>query len=189
MREFMAAYATLARLRLAVGAPVFRVRVSEAGSPRSYLFDGEFAPDNSRLPAEGAALIAHEVRGVLRTGEIGSVTATVNCVGEVSGGEQQAVHSNLFRLSVDVYADYVAAELVTFSDAWMPYDLRGRPQPETYAANQPRLAAALRDLSMALDSEIDPGDPTYFGRPTATGIDNFFDPGGAPSDVWTRFEE
>ncbi|MEU0838035.1 hypothetical protein ABZ370_00985 [Streptomyces sp. NPDC005962] len=72
---------------------------------------------------------------------------------------------------------------MTSSDAWMPYDLKGRPQPTVYAANAPRLSAALHDLSEALNMETDPDDPTYFGKPTETGIENYFVDDGTASDV------
>lgn len=37
--------------------------------------------------------------------------------------------------------------LSTWSDAWLPADLAGVPQPEVHARNAPRLAAALRELT------------------------------------------
>ncbi|MCH0539332.1 hypothetical protein I3F58_07105 [Streptomyces sp. MUM 203J] len=68
------------------------------------------------------------------------------------------------------------------------YDLKGNPQPDIYAANTPRLAATLGDLSEALGTEIDPDDPSYFGKPTDTGIENYFDSDRRASDVWATFE-
>ncbi|MEI5523858.1 hypothetical protein WB401_32405 [Streptomyces brasiliscabiei] len=127
--------------------------------------------------------------------------ADIVCTGVLFDGEEReesagtrtekwtdAVRVGLFLLGTAAYQDYVTTDLRTFSDAWMPYDLEGRPQADVHAANHPRLAAALRDLSEALDAEIDPDDPTYFGRPTRTGVENFFEPDGSPSDVWSRFE-
>lgn len=66
------------------------------------------------------------------------------------------------------------------------------PRPADYlfctGCVQPRLAAALKEFSEILDSETDPEDPTYFGTPTETGVDNYFEPDGSPSDVWSRYE-
>ncbi|MFH9468608.1 hypothetical protein ACH4LT_15140 [Streptomyces clavifer] len=93
-----------------------------------------------------------------------------------------------FLLGTSAVLDYVSTDLATFSDAWMPSDLKGRAQPAVHSANAPRLSAALRDLSETLRSETDPDDPTHFGKPTDFGVDNYFDHGGRASDVWSRFE-
>ncbi|WP_433562087.1 hypothetical protein ACQP1O_31870 [Nocardia sp. CA-151230] len=190
MGDQLLAYTALAAHRLALGEPAVHVEIAEAGHPRNLLFDGWLPLDFENSPAETAASrLSYEIRMRRSPGEIGSVHATVDCVGEVSGDGGEILQQESFRLGTSAYEDYVTTYLVTFSDAWMAYDLRGCPQPHAHAANQPRLAAVLRDLSELLDSETDPEDPTYFGTPTESGIDNFFEPDGSPSDVWSRFEE
>ncbi|WP_260463410.1 hypothetical protein [Streptomyces sp. TRM72054] len=94
------------------------------------------------------------------------------------------LQSALFVLAASPFADFVTGELVTRSDVWLPFNLKGQPQPDVYDANGPRLAALLRDLSKVLELETDPDDPTYFAKPTETGAENFFDADGAASDVW-----
>jgi hypothetical protein len=108
--------------------------------------------------------------------------------GEVMIGGGTKEEADLFRLGASTLLDYISVELVTRTDVWLPCDLKGRPQPEVYVANGPRLSAALRDLSEALDSETDPDDPTYFATPNETGAENFFDENGNALDVWVSFE-
>jgi hypothetical protein len=188
LRDLLAAYAVLVAHHLVVDSPLVRVNVPKAGKPRDTLFDGEFIVDSVHRPEEVSSRLAQEVQANRRAGEIGSVDATVDCTGIIGGAEQEIIQTELFLLGTHAYRDYVTTDLITFSDVWMLYDLKGRLQPSIYAVNQPRLATALQDLSVVLDSETDPEDPTYFGRPTETGIDNLFEPDGSPSDVWSRYE-
>lgn len=189
LRDVLGAYAALSARRLALGAPKVRLKVPESGSPKNHLFEGELVPSEGHDPEEAATRLADEVRAALRPGEIGSVEADITCTGVLIDGEGREIRQErLFLLGAAAYRDYVTTDLVTFSDAWMPYDLVGRAQADVHAANAPRLEAALRDLAEALGEETDPDDPTYFGRPTETGVDNFFEPDGSPSDVWSRFE-
>ncbi|MFE0546527.1 hypothetical protein [Streptomyces sp. NPDC058891] len=118
------------------------------------------------------------------------MNASMECSGlvVVDAGGQEVLQKGLFQLGATSFADFVTVDLVTCTDVWLQYDLRGRPQPEIYAGNAPRLAVALRELSEALESETDPDDPTYFAKPTMTGAENFFDSDGKASDVWGSFE-
>ncbi|WP_432035670.1 hypothetical protein [Streptomyces cucumeris] len=161
--------------------------VHEAGDSNSHLFKEEFVVDEPSPPAEVAQQLATRVEAALRPGEVGGVDARVNSPGVVLTGEADPHEERVCRLGVSAFLDYLTVDLVTSSDAWMPYDLKGRPQPAVYAANAPRLSATLRDLSEALDMETDPDDPTYFGKPTETGVENYFDDDTA-SDVWSSFE-
>ncbi|UUU33480.1 hypothetical protein JIX56_28530 [Streptomyces sp. CA-210063] len=189
LRDVLGAYAVLASHRLALGAPKVRLKVPESGNPKNRLFEGELLPGEGHDPDEAATRLADEARAALRPGEIGSVEAEITCTGVLLDGEgRESRQERLFLLGTAAYRDYVTTDLVTFSDAWMPYDLEGRPQADVHGANAPRLEAALRDLAEALGEETDPDDPTFFGRPTETGVDNFFEPDGSPSDVWSRFE-
>jgi hypothetical protein len=192
LQVLLAAYAVLVNHRLAVGAPVVRVSVHEAGSSNDRLFESDLQLEEVPSTADAAHGVSREltarIEAELRPGEIGAVYADITCPGVVLAPAGETHEQRLFTLGASTFLDYITADLRTFSDAWMPYDLEGRPQADVHAANYPRLAAALRDLSEALGSETDPDDPTYFGRPTETGVDNFFEPDGSPSDVWSRFE-
>jgi hypothetical protein len=119
---------------------------------------------------------------------IGAVYAYAKSADAITKGDDSLLGVGLLQLGASAFVDYVSTDLVTFSDVWMPYDLKGRAQPAVHAANAPHMAAALRDLSEALDSETDPDDPTWFGKPTETGIDSYFDNDGTAADVWSRFE-
>ncbi|MEU0105735.1 hypothetical protein ABZ313_10235 [Streptomyces sp. NPDC006251] len=188
MSELFTAYAVLSRHRLVIGAPRVSVSVHEAGRKNSYLFRKDFEPEDTWSPADVAKSMAEEVEAGRRPGEIGSVYADADGLGEVvirGGGREKA---DLLRLGASTLLDHISVELVTHTDHWLPYDLRGRPQPEVYAANGPRLAAALRDIAEVFGTETDPDDPTYFARPSETGAENFFDQDGNALDVWESFE-
>jgi hypothetical protein len=188
LRDLLAAYSVLTAHRLTSGEPKVRLSVAEPGKPNGYLFKGELTAAGTQSPAEAAEQLAREVRTTLRPGEIGAVDASADCAGMLIGEAEQVRRADLLRLGASAFADFVSTELVTFSDAWMPYDLKGRAQLAVHAANAPRLSAALRDLSEVLGSETDPEDSTYFGKPTETGVDNYFDDDGTASDVWSGFE-
>lgn len=182
----MTAYTVLFRHHLVSDAPSVTVSVHEAGKPNTFLFQGDVALDATW--SDPAQQLAGLVKAALRPGEIGSVYADANNAGFIIDGNHELRAERLCQVGASTLLGYVSVDLVTFSDAWMPYDLKGRGQPDVYAANAPRLSAALRDLSEALDSETDPDDPTYFGTPTETGVENYLDEGGAASDVWAGFE-
>jgi hypothetical protein len=188
LRDFLIAYKVLAAHRLVVGAPAVHVSVSEAGRPKSRLFDGELTVSDAQDSADELDRWAAEIRSTLRPGEVGSADVLVKCAGVLDTNDGEVVQDGLLLLGASAFVDFVSVDLVTFSDAWMPYDLKGRPQPGIHQANAPRLAAALSDLATALDSETDPDDPTYFGRPTESGVENFLEADGSASDVWDRFE-
>ncbi|MFI5676381.1 hypothetical protein [Streptomyces cellulosae] len=189
LRDLLAAYGALAAHGFAVGEHTVRVSVTETGNSRTHLFKGEFtvSPDAASR-SETVTRLADRVRAGMRTGEVGSVDADMACTGFVEEPPREAQQEELFLLSASSFADFVTVALSTRTDAWMPYDLRGRAQPAVYKANAPRLAAALGELSERLGSETDPDDPTYFGRPTETGVENFCESDGTASDVWGSFE-
>ncbi|MFH8407909.1 hypothetical protein ACH4FX_24395 [Streptomyces sp. NPDC018019] len=186
LRELLVAYTVLLKYRLAVDAPEVSVSVHEAGQPNTFLYRGDLRFD-ATWP-DPAQQLADAVKAGLRSGKIGSVYADANSAGVIVDGGEEFREDGLFQVGASVLLDHIGVDLETPSDAWMPYDLKGRAQPSVHAANAPRLSAALRDLSETLDSETDPDDPTYFGKPTETGVDNYFDEGGAASDVWSGFE-
>ncbi|MEU0196827.1 MULTISPECIES: hypothetical protein [unclassified Streptomyces] len=190
----MAAYRVLATHELAMDAPVVHVSVSEARKSNSLLFKGELTLAAHTLgewnAAEAAIPLVDQVKAELRADEIGSVDAGAKCSGDIvtGAGGEVVRQENLFRLGASSFADFVTVELVTHTDVWLPYDLKGRHQQEIYTANGPRLAAVLSDLSEVLASETDPDDPTYFAKPTERGAENYFNTDGSASDVWSSFE-
>jgi hypothetical protein len=67
-------------------------------------------------------------------------------------------------------------------------DTRDREQPEVYAENAPRLAAALDGISSLLGSAPTPGDPNRHATPTETGFEDPRIEGPAYDDSWGAFE-
>ncbi|MFD6973266.1 hypothetical protein [Streptomyces sp. NPDC059979] len=182
LRDLMAARAVLASHRLAIDGPTFRLTISEAGKRDSMLFQGELTPAGS------AEELANEVRVVMHPGRIGSVNARSALVGVLLSATEEIHAKGLLDLSASADVNFSTVELVTYSDAWMPFDLKGRAQPAVYEANAPRLATVLAELTEVLGSEMDPEDPTYFGTPTETGVVPHVDRNGTPSDSWSRHE-
>jgi hypothetical protein len=186
LRELLTAYSVLAARRLAVGPVRVPVSVQEAGKPNSYLFRREFKLD--KASPDLAQWLADQVKAALQPGKTGAVGADATSAGMIISAGKGLREERLFHLGASAGADFVSVDLMTFSDVWMPYDLKGRAQPAVHSANAPRLSAALRDLAEALGSEIDADGPTYFGKPHETGIENRFEDDGTASDVWSRFE-
>ncbi|MCC3653172.1 MULTISPECIES: hypothetical protein [Streptomyces] len=88
----------------------------------------------------------------------------------------------LLELSVSPQPIGLAATLAVHHDVWKWYDFFGRPHPEVYNRNAPRLAQALRELNSVLGVEPEPGEPTIFGAATELGIDtpDPYDDGSGP---------
>ncbi|MEV6073446.1 hypothetical protein AB0L82_43450 [Nocardia sp. NPDC052001] len=107
---------------------------------------------------------------------------------QINEYSQAPIRDNPLQLTTDAYRDYITTSVVAFSDSWMQYDLMGRAQPDLYSVNRPRLAAVLNAISEVLNSETDPGDPTHFGIPTDSGIENYFNSDGNPSNVWEQYK-
>ncbi|WP_328867005.1 hypothetical protein [Streptomyces sp. NBC_00304] len=164
------------------------ISVHEAGKPNSFLFQGLLELGSTSPSPDMAQRLANQVNTALRPGKIGAVYADTKSSGLVINGSSGTYEEKLFLIGSSAVLDYVGTDLVTFSDAWMPYDLKGRPQPALHAANAPRLSAALLDLSEVFHSEADPDEPTYFGKPTETGVENYYNDEGTAADVWGSFE-
>ncbi|TRV81414.1 hypothetical protein FKN01_02820 [Streptomyces sp. 130] len=184
--DLLTAWYALAKNRLVSGVPHISARVSEAGRSNTYLFKETFELD--KLGPDTEQDLTAQVKASLRPGEIGSVYAHIECPGIIIDASHEVREEKVFLIGSSAFLDYVSTDLVTYSDAWMPYDLAGRAQPTIHAANAPRLSAALIDLSQGLHAETDPDDPTYFGQPTETGVDNFLREDGSSCDVWSSFE-
>ncbi|MCM2413997.1 hypothetical protein [Streptomyces sp. RKAG290] len=188
LHELLTAWAILERYQLAVGVPDVSVSVHEAGKPNSYLFKGNLVLETESSSPGVAQQLAGQVEAALLPGEIGAVHADAKNSTVVINGAYGIRENGVFQVGTSVILDYLGTDLVTFSDAWMPYDLKGRAQPSVHAANAPRLSAALLDLSEALRSETDPDEATHFGKPTETGVDSYLQEDGTASDVWSSFE-
>ncbi|MEV5602867.1 hypothetical protein AB0L33_15630 [Streptomyces sp. NPDC052299] len=184
--DLTTAWAVLIEHQLVSENPHISLFVSESGRSNSYLFKESFELDTLR--SDTGQNLTKQVKESLRPGEVGSAYASLKCTGVIIDGVHEIREENLFLIGSSAFLDYVSTELATFSDAWMPYDLKGRAQPNVHAANAGRLSAALQSLSEGLSSETDPDDPTYFGRPTETGVENFLREDGKPTDVWSSFE-
>ncbi|MEV6683239.1 hypothetical protein AB0N09_41270 [Streptomyces erythrochromogenes] len=180
--DLVAARSVLASHRLALGEATFRLAVSEAGKSADVLFRGVLTLGGSVEALAGA------VRSSMRPGRIGSVDAGSTVSGSLFDGAEELPTAGVLDLNVSVYADFAAVELITYSDAWMPYDLKGRAQSAVHEANAPRLRSVLADLTDVLGHDMDPEDPTHFGTPTETGVVPHADQDGTPSDSWSRYE-
>jgi hypothetical protein len=101
--------------------------------------------------------------------------------GEIVGAGSSATSASGYIFGLHVLYDGVAATVSvdTYSDVWLPYSLKGEPQPELAAANAPRLAAALERLAEKLGTQVDPGEPTKYAEPVADGLSNHRDEDGA----------
>ncbi len=188
LRDLMAAWSVLAKHQLVVGTPSISVAVHEVGRSNRYLFQGRLESDATTPTSRVVDQLVQQVEAALSPGEIGAVHADADGVGVVITDDHATREERLFLVGASAVLDYVSTELVTFSDAWMPYDLKGRAQAVVHAANAQRLSAALHGLSEALHSEIDPHEPTCFAKPTESGVDNYREDDGTASDVWSSFE-
>ncbi|MFD8980797.1 hypothetical protein [Streptomyces sp. NPDC059564] len=149
---------------------------------------GALTADAVEGSSAAEALVAWIKEGIA-AGAVGGVNLYASCDGIVvtGAGGGEAVEG-LFALTAEVSEGYFNVGLAAFSDAWMPFDLRGRAQESVFAANRPRLASALAEIAEELDVEIDPEDATRFGFSTESGIENHYEDDGSPSDVWGSFE-
>ncbi|MGW1643231.1 hypothetical protein [Streptomyces lavendulae] len=187
LTDLVAAHTVLVDHRLAVGETTVHLAVPEWGSPQNYLFKGDLTLPAERKEEQTAELLARQIRQAVRPGRIGSIDAQAICSG-MRDGETTGLETGMFLLGASAFDGFVTIELITYSDIWMSHNLKGHPQPTLRDANAPRLSAALLELAEVLDSETDPEEPTYFGKATETGVENFFGSDGRASDVWASYE-
>ncbi|MDX3645060.1 hypothetical protein [Streptomyces sp. MB09-02B] len=88
----------------------------------------------------------------------------------IDAAGQSHQEPQLVDLSVSPAPTGLSADLSVHHDIWAWYDFSGKPHPEVYHHNAPRLAAALQELSRVLGVSPEPGDPTYFGSSTPEGL-------------------
>ncbi|WPW30467.1 hypothetical protein P6B95_25915 [Streptomyces atratus] len=95
----------------------------------------------------------------------------------------------LFAIHLEAWgSNLLVVTLETYSDAWLTMDTRDREQPEVYASNAPRLAAALQAISALLGSAPTPGDENRHAAPSETGFKDLRGEGAAYDDSWGTFE-
>ncbi|MFD5917727.1 hypothetical protein ACFVYP_11550 [Kitasatospora sp. NPDC058201] len=190
VRRFVLALRALDRHRL--GTPCLgRVAVSvPQPGRRNFLVRSDFRVGALAVVDSGAPeSLTAQIKAALAPGEIGTVELFASCDGIVETGRGARAAEGLFTLGAEASEGFFNVGLTTHSDAWLPFDLRGRGQDAVFAANGPRLASALAEISAALGLEVDPDDATWFAVPTGRGAENRFeDADGSPSDVWGRFE-
>lgn len=76
----------------------------------------------------------------------------------------------LVNLSLSPNPLGISADVDVHHDIWGWFDFSGRPHPEVYHRNAPRLEAALRDITALFGVEPEIGEPTYFGHALGFGI-------------------
>jgi hypothetical protein len=84
-------------------------------------------------------------------------------------GEKKREH-RLVGSDIFVHDFGFAVTLWVMHDIWSWYDFSGRPHPEVYHNNAPRLTAALKEIEAALGVETEEGEETYFAVPEKYGI-------------------
>lgn len=123
-----------------------------------------------------------------RPGELSEGAGIGELVITGTGGwldETGAAHAEagLLRLTVETAMDDPSVGVEVFHDIWMSHDFQGRPHPELYALNAPRLAETLADISAALGADAEPGEATSFGHAVDLGVENPADDDDVPLDV------
>ncbi|MBD0688894.1 hypothetical protein [Streptomyces sp. CBMA123] len=193
LRDLRTGWTVLAGQRLAAGEPDVRLTLHDTGRPSAQLYRGALTRNLPPGPY-GSAEAWCTVPGLLDGGPgplghlpLGDLPLGHLPVGDLPAGVA-APTEGLFLLSAGAHTRFTGVELVTYSDAWLPFDLRGRAQPAVHAANAPRLAAVLAGLTEAFGREPDPAEPTPFATPTRTGVLPRAERDGSPSDTWSRFE-
>lgn len=117
------------------------------------------------------------------------VVIRIDCPGTwlEPGGTYRA--EKLFAVQVEVWGGtLLVATLETYSDAWLTMDTRGREQPEVYALNASRLAAALDGISALLGGPPEAGEENRYAAPSTTGFRDVRAEGPAYDDAWGTFE-
>ncbi len=187
VKAALGSFAALSQAGLTSREAVLRLKVREFGNRDSLLYQADIAVSDQLSEAD-VNQIAAEVKRALAPGRTGTIDADVLCSGQWRGEDGQHREGQIFTLATSVTAGYLVVRLQTFSDAWMRYDLKGHEQAAAYRRNQPALASALSAIAAEIGEETDPDDPTWFGVPTETGVDNYFDEDGSARDVWNSFE-
>ncbi|MFC9752604.1 hypothetical protein [Streptomyces sp. NPDC056921] len=123
-------------------------------------------------PLEDPSVVGR-VRGSRPSAHPAADIADIDVIGpgtwiDVAG--QPREEPQLIGLSLSTAPTGLSAELSVHHDIWGWFDFTGRPHPEVYRHNAPRLTAALEELATLLDAPPEPGEPTYFGAATSEGL-------------------
>ncbi|WP_306368761.1 hypothetical protein [Nocardiopsis sp. CC223A] len=86
-----------------------------------------------------------------------------------AAGEERRAHG-LVEATVYLAPWFLEVTVGVRHDVWLRADFSGRPHPQVYRRNAPRLAAALEGIEKALGLETSPGEPTPHGVPDRYGI-------------------
>ncbi|GAA2368039.1 hypothetical protein MTQ13_24295 [Streptomyces sp. XM4011] len=187
VRTALGTYGVLTRHRLALPDSASTVRISEYGRSRNLLLVQDFQPSSLTTDASVHPFL-RALENNASPGRISSIDVSTHCPGIWYDGRSEHREEKLFSFTTSVTLGFLTLEMRTFSDAWMPFDLRGREQSAVHTENQPRLATALGEISALIGDEVDPDDSTQYGIPTATGVENHTEDDGTASDVWQAFE-
>jgi hypothetical protein len=177
----------LSRHGLIVGGPRVDMSVREKGNPKRRLHRVQKELAGAERPQDVVGLL-EEMERDREAGEVAVVDAHIVCAGRWIAGAGECLAERAFAIDTVATATDTTVTLSTYCDAWMSHDLRGREQRDVCAANQPRLAAALNGISEYVGDEVEPGESTWFGRPTESGVDNILNGDGTVRDVWRSFE-
>ncbi|MFK0141207.1 hypothetical protein [Streptomyces murinus] len=184
----VAVWNELARRELAVPDGKARVLVRSGDKLRDIRFDAQGLRLGAAPLAPGSDLAQAVARTEACRGDF-VLTIRVDCPGRWLEPEGTYRAEKLFTLQLEVWdGKLLVVTLETYSDAWLTVDTRDREQPEVYAANAPRLAAALDGISALLGGVPTPGDENRYAAPDETGFKDLRGEGPAYIDSWGTFE-
>jgi hypothetical protein len=178
----------LARHGIAAGDAEVTIAVRESDNPDRFLIRKGFQSSVLSAVEAGPELLAQS-ESVMLPGAPGSsdVDIAFACVW-LDGEGREHRDEKMLVVGASVSTGFLTVMLETYGDVWMPFDLCGREQSEVFAANAPRLAAVLTEMSEAFGDEVEPDDSTSFAFSTPTGVENWFDDDVTATDVWHKFE-
>ncbi|MFJ7491067.1 hypothetical protein ACIQZB_07370 [Streptomyces sp. NPDC097727] len=121
----------------------------------------------------GDPSLPERVRGSRPSAHPSAATAGIDVIGTgtwIDAGGRPRTDLKLVDLSLSTAPTGPSAELSVHHDIWGWHDFTGRPHPEVYPNNAPRLAAALKELGALLGMSPEPGERTHFGASTPEGL-------------------
>lgn len=148
----VAVWNELAERDLAVPGGKATVRVCNRNDPRDVRVDASGLRTGTAPLAPGSALAQAVAQAEALDGDF-IVVVRLECPGLWLEPGFTYRAEKLFAIHLEVWGgNLLVVTLETYSDAWLTMDTRDREQPEVYAANAPRLAAALQGISTLLDT-------------------------------------
>ncbi|MFF4079278.1 hypothetical protein ACFYZN_07715 [Streptomyces sp. NPDC001777] len=184
----MAVWNELAERKLVVPGGKAIVRVCNRNDPRDVRVDASGLVMGTDPLAPGSALAQAVAQAEALDGDF-IVFVRLECPGLWLEPGFTYRAEKLFAIHLEIWGgNLLVVALETFADVWLTMDTRDREQPEVYAANAPRLAAALRGISTLLGSAPTPGDENRHAAPSVTGFKDPRSEGFAYDDSWGTFE-